>query len=141
MSADPKGNDPASVHVLVVDDDHYLRALLRDVLRDEGYTVQEAPDGQVALELLRQRPERWVVLTDHLMPRLSGAKLIAAVVADRQLRTQHAFIYMTAVDRVLEPELRTQLETLQAPVLGKPFALEACLTAVAASAKRLAPAT
>jgi CheY-like chemotaxis protein len=132
--------NPASGRVLVVDDNADMRGLLRDVLQDEGYTVHEARDGQMALDWLRQTAERWVVLTDHLMPRLNGAGLIAAVLTDSQLAGRHAFIYMTATDRVIPPDLQEQLAGLQAPILGKPFSFDACLAAVAEAVARLAAA-
>jgi CheY-like chemotaxis protein len=141
MSFERTGGDLTRRPVMVVDDDHQMRALLRDVLEDEGYTVHEARDGQVALDLLQQTTERWVVLTDHLMPRLNGYGLIAAVLADSQLRTRHTFVYMTAADRSLELNLQLLLESVQVPILRKPFALEVGVAAVTSAAERLANAT
>jgi CheY-like chemotaxis protein len=140
MTFEPMDPNPISIHVLVVEDDPDLRALLRTFLQDEGCSVCAASDGQMALDLLRQTSERWVVLADHQMPRLNGAGLIAAVLADPQLAARHAFIYMTAADRVIPPDLQLQLETLGAPILGKPFTFDACLAAVAAASMRLADA-
>jgi CheY-like chemotaxis protein len=138
MMSETMDAHPTSGHVLVVDDDAHMRALLRDILQDEGYTVHEARDGQAALDLLRQTSEWWVVLTDHFMPRLSGSGLVAAVVDDAQLRTRHAFVYMTAVDQALESDLQNKLAALHAPVLVKPFPVETCLAAVAEAFERLA---
>src|SRR6516165_12407122 len=101
MTSEMIDSNPTSSRVLVVDDDPDMRALLRDFLQDEGYSIHEARDGQVALDWLRQTAERWIVLADHQMPRLNGAGLIAAVLADPQLSACHAFIYMTATDRVI----------------------------------------
>jgi two-component system chemotaxis sensor kinase CheA len=140
MTYESTDREPFSIPVLVVEDDPDLRTLLRTFLQDEEYTVGEASDGQVALDLLRQTSERWVVLADHQMPRLNGAGLIAAVLADPQLSARHAFIYMTATDRVIPPDLQLQLQTLDAPILGKPFSFDACLATVATAAKRLADA-
>jgi CheY-like chemotaxis protein len=42
--------------ILVVDDDAEMRALLLDVLRNEGYDVVEAKDGTEAVLALRSRP-------------------------------------------------------------------------------------
>jgi CheY-like chemotaxis protein len=136
--AETMDSNPTSGRVLVVDDSPDMRALLRDVLQDEGYTVHEARDGQVALDWLRQTAERWVVLADHLMPRLNGAGLITAVLADPPLAARHAFIYMTATDQVIPRDLQVQLAALQAPILCKPFSFDACLAAVAEAVTRLA---
>ncbi len=57
--------------VLVVDDEPALRAVLRAVLRDEGYTVLEAAHGRAMLDLLvHERPD--LVLMDVMMPECDG---------------------------------------------------------------------
>ena len=62
-----------STKILVVDDDSGIREALTDILEDEGYAVSSAPDGQVALELLRQASEPpALVLLDLMMPRMNG---------------------------------------------------------------------
>jgi two-component system response regulator MprA len=42
--------------VLVVEDDPTIRSVLAEVLRDEGYGVETAPDGAAALEVVRRWP-------------------------------------------------------------------------------------
>jgi DNA-binding response OmpR family regulator len=42
-------------HILIVDDDAPVRTLLAESLEHSGYTVQEAENGQVALDLVRQQ--------------------------------------------------------------------------------------
>jgi CheY-like chemotaxis protein len=138
MTSEPKDRAVTRGHVLVVDDERDLRALLRELFEDEGYMVGEASDGQVALDLLRATPNRWVVLTDHQMPRLDGPGLVESVLADPVLRARHAYLYMTATDRIITPGLAQQLEALQAITLIKPFSLATCVDLVAAAAARLA---
>ncbi|MDP9315869.1 MAG: response regulator [Chloroflexota bacterium] len=66
-------NDPAAPAILVVDDDPVARAMLVDVLEDAGYMVQGAPDGEVALAMLRAAPTRFgLVLLDLMMPLVDG---------------------------------------------------------------------
>jgi two-component system chemotaxis response regulator CheY len=61
--------------VLVVDDEPGSAALCADVLRDAGYRVFVADDGQRALALaLERRPD--IVLTDLYLPHLCGDALI-----------------------------------------------------------------
>lgn len=57
--------------ILVADDDATTRALLADMLGAEGYDVETAEDGQIAIERFT-RAEFDVVLLDVVMPRLSG---------------------------------------------------------------------
>lgn len=141
MSLQPMDRDITSTPVLVVDDDPDMRTLLRGILEDAGYTVGVARDGQMALDLLQQTSERWVVLTDHLMPRLDGPGLIAAVLADPQLRTRHAVIYMSAGDRDIDLDTQHLLAVLGAPVLPKPFSSAVCVALVASATERLANET
>ena len=67
-----------SRNVLVVDDDHDMRTLLRDVLEDHGYKVTLAQNGQEALKHLREG-EYPVVLTDLRMKGIQGIELLAEI--------------------------------------------------------------
>jgi DNA-binding response OmpR family regulator len=59
------------VHVLVIDDDATIRALLRMLLETNGFTVSEAADGQQGLEVFRRNPAQ-LVITDIIMPGQDG---------------------------------------------------------------------
>ena len=64
--------------VLVVEDNDLERQITADTLRDEGFAVEEAAIGKRALELLAL--SRFdVVLTDLMMPGMSGEELLAKV--------------------------------------------------------------
>ena len=65
-------------NVLVVDDDHDMRTLLRDVLEEHGYKVTLAQNGQEALKNLREG-EYPVVLTDLRMKGIQGIELLAEI--------------------------------------------------------------
>lgn len=77
-----------SATVLLVDDEDLVRSLTADLLRDLGYTVAEAASGAQALAALRAGLEADVLVTDYLMPGMTGAALIEEVrVAGRHLPT------------------------------------------------------
>lgn len=63
-------------HVLVVDDDPSVRATLGALLRHAGYSVIEADDGDVALDVLDHSYVD-VVILDLAMPRLDGYAVLA----------------------------------------------------------------
>ena len=63
-------------HVLVVDDDPSVRALVRDVLELEGHDVELADDGYAALRAVAARRPDCVVL-DVVMPGLDGHEVLA----------------------------------------------------------------
>ncbi len=57
--------------LLLIEDDHDIRRLLRDLFTQEGYHVYEARDGSEALvEMDKRRFD--VVLSDYHMPRMDG---------------------------------------------------------------------
>jgi two-component system response regulator HydG len=61
--------------VLVVDDDAVGRYTLRGLLEDEGLEVEEAADGQLALDLLASQ-EFDLILSDLRMPRMDGIEFL-----------------------------------------------------------------
>jgi CheY-like chemotaxis protein len=42
------------VKILVVDDEDYMREVVRQALENAGFTVEEAADGKMAVSMLRQ---------------------------------------------------------------------------------------
>jgi signal transduction histidine kinase len=61
--------------VLVVEDDREVRQLVGDVLARAGYDVLHAPDGEHALALARAGGVVDLLVTDVIMPRMSGREL------------------------------------------------------------------
>lgn len=62
---------PDDLAVLVVDDDFDIRSTIEDVLKGEGYSVATAADGVAALDVLRSRAPR-LILLDLTMPNMGG---------------------------------------------------------------------
>ena len=66
--------------ILVVEDESALRSLMRRVLEKAGYTVLDAPDGEAAMQALRERGgDVGLVVTDLTMPKMGGHALVAAM--------------------------------------------------------------
>jgi CheY-like chemotaxis protein len=106
-----------SQHVLVVDDDPDLRRVLTDLLADEGYDVETASDGHLALERARVRPPA-VILLDYQMPRCDGRQFAAAY---RQLPGPHApIVLLTAAATVRQRAAEVGADAF----IGKPFDLQ-----------------
>jgi len=58
-------------HILVVEDDDAIRGLVSEVLREDGYQVQEAANGVEALGKLQiERPD--LIVLDLMMPVMDG---------------------------------------------------------------------
>jgi two-component system, sensor histidine kinase and response regulator len=70
--------------VLIVEDETEIRDSLRDLLMDEGYSVEVAADGREALaRLAEQRP--CLVILDLILPVLSGTEVYDCMQADPAL--------------------------------------------------------
>lgn len=65
--------------VLLVEDDGLVRGSTRLLLETRGFSVMEAEDGAQALAILEQGAPPDLILTDLMMPRLSGDALALAI--------------------------------------------------------------
>lgn len=72
---------------LVVDDFSTMRRIVRNLLKELGYTnVDEAEDGVVALQKLRGGMNFQFVVTDWNMPNMTGIELLKNIRADANLK-------------------------------------------------------
>jgi two-component system response regulator HydG len=78
--------------LLIVDDEHEHLLSLRRLFEREGTTVHTAPSGELALDVVRKEVVH-VILTDLMMPGLSGQDLMKAA---RAIRPDIDVIVMTA---------------------------------------------
>lgn len=70
--------------VLVVEDEPNLRRLTSDYLRNQGYTVLEAPEGDAAIRVSESYPDSiHLLLTDVIMPGMNGRELAVRISKDR----------------------------------------------------------
>lgn len=92
--------------ILLAEDEEILRMLVVDTLEDEGYEIDEASDGQEALELFQEHTYDLVII-DYMMPVFTGLEVIEKIRASS--RNQDVKILMLSAksqqyeqDRVLE---------------------------------------
>jgi CheY-like chemotaxis protein len=118
-------NAPAMT-VLVAEDEHLVRQLTCALLREEGYEVIEAADGQSALQLASRYPGNIdLLLTDVTMPLMGGVEL------GRELQKIYpglAVLYMSGHSE--DALLRQGLPKREAHLLAKPFSRSALTSAV-----------
>jgi len=81
----PEGVLDKNMKVLVVDDFSTMRRIIKNLLRDLGFTnISEADDGNTALPMLKDGNFDFVV-TDWNMPGMQGIDLLKAIRADSNL--------------------------------------------------------
>lgn len=104
--------------ILIVDDFSTMRRIIKNLLRDLGFTnTSEADDGQTALPMLQNGNFDFLV-TDWNMPGMTGIELLKAVRADARLKDM-PILMVTA-----EAKRDQIVEAAQAGVNGyvvKPF--------------------
>lgn len=61
--------------ILIVEDDELLRGVLRDELESEGFTVLDAKDGKMGLEMATSGVVD-LILLDVVMPNMNGMKML-----------------------------------------------------------------
>jgi CheY-like chemotaxis protein len=103
--------------ILLVEDSDAVRTLADSVLRRLGYTVLTARDGEEALSLSKRHPATIdLVLTDIVMPRMSGRELVEQITVQRP---DVRILYMSGyTDDVI---IRKGLHDPSASFMEKPF--------------------
>jgi DNA-binding response OmpR family regulator len=125
----PMEND---IHILVVEDDFYLRTATAQMLQQAGYHVAEAANGAEALDHLVQRPVD-LILADIAMPVMNGYQLFQQVMSEPRW-VGIPFIFLSA--RAMDSDVRYGKELGADDYLTKPFRLDDLLAAVAGSLRR-----
>jgi len=113
-----------SKHILVIDDDSATRIILRKMLVKDGWRVDEAENGKVALDRIKkEKPE--LILLDLLMPVMDGFEFLKVIKGENALidipiivitskdLTADDYSYLTAnVDRVIQKGDYTRKEII-----------------------------
>jgi two-component system, cell cycle sensor histidine kinase and response regulator CckA len=101
-----------------VEDDEDVRLVVGDMLRARRYQVSEACDGAQALQVLQESPDPvHMVLTDVMMPRMTGPELVQRLEC---LCTPVKILYMSGyTDEILEPATGQRLGFIQKPFTSK----------------------
>lgn len=75
---------PNSPKILIIEDDHFLSAILKGRLEKEGFVIFQAFDGNEALSMLKGlKPD--LILLDLIMPRMSGFDVLETMATDPEL--------------------------------------------------------
>jgi DNA-binding response OmpR family regulator len=125
--------DRVVTRVLLVEDDHDIAEPLARALTREGYEVDSAGDGSVALQTVLDAPPDLIIL-DIGLPGMDGLEVCRLV---RELRPQVPILMLTARDGELETV--AGLDAGADDYVTKPFRLSELLARVRAMLRRSAP--
>lgn len=107
--------------ILIADDEEFIVDLLATLLEDEHYRVLRAYDGEQAFLLLeREHPQ--LLITDVMMPKLTGSELALRIRGGAEGICETPIILMSAV--------RPPFGIPQTLYLAKPFDIEKVLRLV-----------
>jgi CheY-like chemotaxis protein len=82
----PGSSAPASRTIVIVDDEETLCEALKDVLEEEGYSVEVATNGVEAMTLVNRMPRPpGLIILDLSMPWMNGNAVYSALKADPRL--------------------------------------------------------
>ena len=119
------------VRILVVEDERKVANFIRQGLTEEGHTVEVAPDGATALDLLVEGPPPDLVVLDLMLPKVDGFAILKAA---RQRRVGTPVLILTARDSVADKVRGLDLGADD--YLTKPFAFDEFLARVRALLRR-----
>ena len=103
--------------VLVIDDDVHIRRVIELKLKQRGYEVTMATNGEQGLTLVRsQKPD--VVITDIMMPKLDGKSLCTQT---NELKKEWPFLTIVITNRISPDDHRWVEEMHDTLFIEKPF--------------------
>ncbi len=121
-----------AAHVLVVEDEPTVAALIADMLRDEGMQVEILLDSRAALQRAEQISYD-LLICDLKMPGMDGQMLFRAL-SQRQNPLHKRVLFVTG--DILAPRSQEFLERNQLPHVAKPFRMEELSRAVHETLRR-----
>lgn len=101
--------------ILVVDDEKDIRKLVGIYLKKQGYAVEEAENGKIAIELVKENPDFDLIIMDIMMPEMSGLEACRAI---REFSSVPV-LFLTA--KTQEPDKNDAYDTGGDDFLSKPF--------------------
>src|SRR5256885_1401862 len=126
MSGATRKDAPGMETILLVDDDESIRALVRESLEQQGYTVLEACVNSEALLMARRhKGPIHLMVADVMMPGINGRELASMVTSSRpHMKVLYISGYPLEIvrEKLRDPDM--------ANFLQKPFSIEALVRKV-----------
>ncbi len=114
----PRPEGRSEVRILLVEDEDPVRDVISRLLRRLGYSVVAAPCAEDAIRMLEEGEEVDLVLTDVVMPGLTGIEMAEI------LRKKHPDLRFLFTSGYTSREMGRPPEAPPQPFLPKPFSME-----------------
>jgi CheY-like chemotaxis protein len=99
--------------ILVAEDEAIVRLLVVETLRSCGHTVEEAADGQAALDVIQTCADLDLIVSDIRLPKMDGFAMARSA---RALRPELRLLFLTGYIRAELPD-----DLSPAIIIRKPF--------------------
>ncbi|MGL1861836.1 MAG: response regulator [Pseudodesulfovibrio sp.] len=110
-----------NIKVLVVEDSESFRCLVSSLLKKQMFQVVEAVDAEAALQVLDERDDIGLVITDYEMPGMNGVELVKAIRREYS-KEQMPIVGISSIsDNLLTAQF---IKSGANDFLGKPFQIE-----------------
>ena len=120
-----------NINILVVDDEQRMRKLIKDFLKQKGYNILEAEDGEDALRVFEEKKDKInLILLDVMMPKLDGWSVL------RQIRQDSKVPIIMLTARGEEQDELFGFELGVDEYISKPFSPKILVARVEAILKR-----
>lgn len=80
--------------ILLVEDEASLRELYQEILEEEGFSVEQASDGEQALRLMKKGGYD-LILLDIVLPKLSGLEVLTALKTQKTKKPSGPVVVLT----------------------------------------------
>jgi len=121
--------EPGLGHILVAEDDVIAQMVVKKIIEQAGYTLDQVADGQEAIEALESRYYD-LVLMDCLMPRMNGFEASLAIrnSDSPNINSKIPIIAMTGLTK--EEDKQRCIDAGMFEVISKPFGSEALIPVI-----------
>ncbi|MCQ4087422.1 response regulator transcription factor [Saccharibacillus sp. JS10] len=108
----------ANKKILIAEDEMVLRFLLTETLEEEGFDIDEAEDGKLAMDSLRYG-EYDLIILDYMMPEATGIEVCRWLRAEGGINADKPVILLTA--KAEEKDRQLALQAGASRFVSKPF--------------------
>lgn len=122
MTTGSRSNSEERKTILVVDDEHPIREMLKSILEIEGYLVFTAKDGEEGIQILQNRPLPSLILLDMVMPRMNGPEFLSQLQKSPHTATLPVVLVSASGEAAGPVDGRPQVQ--------KPFHLDTLLSTI-----------